>query len=626
MRIHASLLLLLLACDGHRALAAGAPAPLVCDGGKPAPARAEAGNPDARRSAQRGLGYLSRASQAWTAEHHCFGCHVQAVTLEAMTVARHHQFDVGQPDLDALVAAVRLGVTAGGRVTGAAFQGQAWARYDALVDSKRTDDLLKWAGDLLGMQSPDGSVPDDDARLPVTGGTMHTTYQAMQTWRQAYARTADDKWLAPLRRAERYLTDRSEGWTRASNVYLQDVSFALLGLVAGNVGPGEASSQRLQSLLLGRQNLDGGWGLELGQSDALATGQTLYALRLAGHGDGEPAIERGTAWLVKHQGKDGAWRTVKSGQGGAEKGEGMWAVLGLVSIDVTSVAVTGVVDGQHVVPLMQIGVEASDNQAGGVRKVELFVDDRQLPGAGACGARLAYVWRTDGLADGKHALDIVATNEKGQVSRRRYDVYAGNVFMSDVGSRFDEVAMETEITLRNLAPAAAAAGHVELSIYAAEDKDGKRGARVYGSDQKGAPGAMAFRWNGMGSDGKPRSRGRYIAELVLRDDQNRVVQKTETLFFQDSEKVQKEKFGEIEGQLSLEGGAGVSANTVVELVDDKGNVVQRASSTEQGNYRFKNVAGGTYKVRTRKDGWAAQESTVQAAPSSAPAKADMRLK
>src|SRR5262249_31886332 len=157
---------------------------------------------------------------------------------------------------------------------------------------------------------------------------------------------------------------------------------------------------------------------------------SLYALRLAGHGDGEPAIERGTAWLVKHQGEDGAWRTATSRQGGAEKGEGMWAVLGLVSMDVTSIAVNGVVDGQHVVPNMQIAVEAKDNAAGGVKKIELFVDDRAAPGAAACAGRLSYVWKTDGLAEGKHILDVVATNEKGQVSRRRFDVYAGNVFMT----------------------------------------------------------------------------------------------------------------------------------------------------------------------------------------------------
>jgi squalene-hopene/tetraprenyl-beta-curcumene cyclase len=611
------------ACDGRRAAAAEAKAPLVCDGAAPTGAGAHPppGNPEARRSAQKGLGYLARASEKWTQEHKCFGCHVQAVTVEAMTVARHHQYEVGASDLGAMVAALRLGVTAGGRTTGAAFEGQAWARYDAFIDAKGTDHLMKYAAELAGLQQEDGSIPDDDARLPVTGGTLHTTYQAMQTWRQAYARTADGKWLTPLRRAEHYLAARSESYTTGEarkTEYLQNVNFALLGLVAAGVGPGETSSRRLQELLLSRQNQDGGWGLEPGQSDGLATGQTLYALRLASHGDGEAAIDRGTAWLIKHQGDDGAWRTVHSGQGGAEKGEGMWAVLGLVSIDVTSVTVAGVVDGQHVVPTMQLSVDAKDNLAGGVKMLELVVDDRPL--TASCGAHLATTWKTDGLGDGRHTLDVVATNGRGQVTRRRFDVYAGNAYLTDVGARFDEANQATEIALRDLA----ARGQVGLNVYAT-DGAGARGARVYTSEQAGAPGPLTFRWDGNGQGGKPAPRGRYVAEVVLYDDRHQVVQRAETLFLRDSEEAQRARYGEIEGQLQLDGGAGVSANTVVELVDKAGRVVQRAQSTEQGNYRFKNVDGGEYKVRTQKAGWAAQEATVTAAPASAPAKADLKM-
>src|ERR1051326_4908110 len=99
--------------------------------------------------------------------------------------------------------------------------------------------------------------------LPVTGGVMHTTYQAMQTWRQAFARTEDDKWLAPMRKAERYLAVQSSDWAPTTQgLYIQNISFALLGLVAAGVGPSESSSLRLQKLLLARQNQDGGWGLD----------------------------------------------------------------------------------------------------------------------------------------------------------------------------------------------------------------------------------------------------------------------------------------------------------------------------------------------------------------------------
>jgi hypothetical protein len=591
----------------------------------PAAAHAKAtGNPGARKAAQKGLAYLTRASKEWTARHNCFGCHVQAVTMEALAVGMHHQYDIGIKDVDEMARALMMGVTAGGRTTGVAFQGQAWSRYDMWINGSHKAELLRYAEELIGLQRQDGSIPDDDARLPITGGTMQTTYQAMQTWRQAFARTADDKWLAPMRKAEQYLAKQASDWTVTSDVYLQNVNFALLGLVAAGVGNGEPSSQRLQKILLARQHQDGGWGLDKGKSDALATGQTLYALRLAGHGDGEAAIDRGTRWLVDKQGQDGAWRTSKTGQGGADKGEAMWAVLGLVAMDVTSLAVNGLVDGQHVAPKMAIRVDARDNGGGGgVQKVELFLDDRPL--AGACAPTLSYDWSTKDLAEGKHTLDVVATTANGRTSRRRYDVYAGNIYLTELGTRFDERKQATEIAARNIA--LEATGKVELSIYASGDAS-TRGKKVFGSEAAGTPGALTFDWRGTGTDGKPQPRGKYIAELVYRDGKGKVLHRSETPFVHDSEAGQRANYAEIEGQLSQDAasGAAFSANTMVELVDEKGNVVQRATSTAQGNYRFKGVAKGNYKIRTSKAGFKAQEAAVEASPAAPASKADLHLK
>lgn len=61
----------------------------------------------------------------------------------------------------------------------------------------------------------------------------------------------------------------------------------------------------------------------------------------------------------------------------------------------------------------------------------------------------------------------------------------------------------------------------------------------------------------------------------------------------------------------------------MELVDKAGNVVQATRTTEQGNYRFKTVDKGEYRVRARKIGFADLEQSVQAAPAAAPAKASM---
>ena len=75
----------------------------------------------------------------------------------------------------------------------------------------------------------------------------------------------------------------------------------------------------------------------------------------------------------------------------------------------------------------------------------------------------------------------------------------------------------------------------------------------------------------------------------------------------------------------MRGGAGIAANTMVELVDKDGRVVQTVRSTAQGNYRFKSVEAGSYRVRATKEGWAKQEAEVEAAPAAAAAKANMEF-
>ena len=72
------------------------------------------GDAKAREAAHKGFTYLAAASIAWTKQNNCFGCHVQAVTMEALTAARHHQYDVDPKDLEAMVKALSMGVTAGG--------------------------------------------------------------------------------------------------------------------------------------------------------------------------------------------------------------------------------------------------------------------------------------------------------------------------------------------------------------------------------------------------------------------------------------------------------------------------------------------------------------------------------
>lgn len=80
----------------------------------------------------------------------------------------------------------------------------------------------------------------------------------------------------------------------------------------------------------------------------------------------------------------------------------------------------------------------------------MLVDD--LSTKKTTGAELGFTWNTKELKTGKHTVDVVATNAKGQRSRRRFEVYAADLFLLELGSRFTNEG--TQVTLRNIAPEA----------------------------------------------------------------------------------------------------------------------------------------------------------------------------
>lgn len=86
-----------------------------------------------------------------------------------------------------------------------------------------------------------------------------------------------------------------------------DKSFRLLGLKWA--GASRAQVAGAASDLAGGQQPDGGWGQVPGMaSDAYATGQALYALRVgAGMSASDPIYTRGLRYLLRTQDEDGTW-------------------------------------------------------------------------------------------------------------------------------------------------------------------------------------------------------------------------------------------------------------------------------------------------------------------------------
>jgi hypothetical protein len=583
----------------------------------------EAGNPKARRAAQLGLTFLAHEAEAWQTEHQCYGCHVHAVTLEAFAVGRHNQYELAQSDLTSIVNGM-LDVRGGARrpvgfayqensllAPAKAFGGAAFARYDQWIGGDLRDDLVKAGEQLLTYQQPDGSIRLDWVNPPVGSGTVQGVYQAAQTWRQVFARTADSFWLPPLQKAEAYLQKVAHDALTAPPDNIQDLDYTMMGLAASGVGSGDEVVQKLAKLVLSRQRPDGGWGFQKQDASVpFATGQALYALRAIGMTDQDPALARGIDWLISHQAQDGGWS-----HAGFGKAEAMWGVLGLVSVDVLSVAAIGVQDGDHVADHQTIGLMARDNDpaGGGVVKVELQIDDVRV--ASSCGASLAFAWDTTSADAGKHVIDLIATNARGQTSRRRLEVYAGAVYMTQIGWRSSERG--TEISLRDIAPRELA-GKVELQILSAD-----KSVQLASLGKPGEPGAMNLVWDGTLAAGKPAPTGRYIARLVFANEHG-VVQTEDIPFVRGTEVEQRAQYGEVQGQLALPEGA-PAANTSVDLVDDKGAVMQTTKTTADGQYRFKGVDAGKYKLRVAKKGFGSVEAPISAAKAHE-SKQDLKLK
>lgn len=591
-----------------------------CSGATQGPSR-EQGDPRTRLAAQRGLAFLSRETKAWSQQHACFGCHVHAVTLEAMAVGLHNQYEVSHADVQQVVSAMTTGVggartTAGFSYEGSslvppseAFGGAAFARYDEWIAGDLRNDLVRTAEQLLAYQAADGSITLSWTNPPVGAGAIQGTFQAMQTWRQVHARTADEKWLLPISKAERYVTTQARGWLQAPPENVQDLDYALLGLGAAGMGSGDPMIAALEAQVVKRQTTDGGWGFTRGEgANAFATGQVLYTLRSLGRADADPIVARGTAWLLAHQGSDGGWSHAGSG-----KAEAMWGVLGLVSVDVLSVAVTGIADGQHAEGTATLAVDAKDNQGGGVQKLEVRVDDVLV--GGACAGTLRYGWNSASVEPGRHLIDVTATNAKGLTSRRRLEVFTGAYYLTQIGVNATYTG-GTDVSLRDIAPAELG-GAVTMEIVGS---DGKVVATV---KEKRAPGALTLHWSGTGANGAPVAKGRYTARLALHDQAGHRIQGEEVPFVHDTAEAQAANYGAVQGQLTID--AAPAANTEVELVDGRGAVVSKTRSTASGQYRFKNVDAGKYQLRIAKKGFAAKTVAVDAKPA-AEAAANVELK
>jgi hypothetical protein len=187
------------------------------------------------------------------------------------------------------------------------------------------------ARQLMKSQMEDGSQPVDEVNPPIVQGQFMTTGNSLVALKAAAARYQNPKYDAAAERSLAWIATHEPETT-------QDKIFKIISLMHYGTPDQKRIAWSVVETLAAEQQPDGGWKESAASkgSNAIATGQVLYAFKQAGisiHGE---MFRRGVDFLLEHQDKDpaklenGSWEAMNTA---SEKPSAfahtMWAVIGL---------------------------------------------------------------------------------------------------------------------------------------------------------------------------------------------------------------------------------------------------------------------------------------------------------
>jgi ankyrin repeat protein len=262
---------------------------------------------NARQAAERAIALLASSGTTYFKKSGCAGCHHQLLSAFLLGSAREHGL---RPDPAFAQAQLRMLVAIKQPLRDQLFQraSQGLSPIEtslfliALASLGHSPDTLTDAlcHDLAGMQRLDGSWPALGQRPPIVYSRFSTT---------AYAIRALKLCASPGRRVEMDLRiARARDWLSAAQpAHTEERAMQLLGLYWSR--PAADVEKRQVNALIQMQQPDGGWAQRDGfSSDAYATGEALYALRVAGGISTSDRIFRGgVEYLLRTQHEDGSW-------------------------------------------------------------------------------------------------------------------------------------------------------------------------------------------------------------------------------------------------------------------------------------------------------------------------------
>jgi squalene-hopene/tetraprenyl-beta-curcumene cyclase len=327
----------------HSELAAAEPPEQQVIAGRP---RAPEG---ARRAIDRGLAFLETDAVKWREERTCSTCHHGTMTLWVLCEAKSQGYAVAETMLRDVAkwTKTRLANIDKPRDTRPGWNMVSTPAVFLAVmslavpsqDAVSRDELERIGSHLLRHQEADGSwawslAPAQNRPPPVFESDEVVTLLACAALAPEHPAGSAAKAAARDGRA------RADEWLARNKPGTSTQSTALRLFREFRAGKAARELDAGIEQLLHLQNDDGGWGQESDfPSDAFATGEALYFLRLAGVAPDRPEIQRGVTFLVNNQKKDGSWPMRSRAHPGAKPFTNpvpityfgsAWATLGLL--------------------------------------------------------------------------------------------------------------------------------------------------------------------------------------------------------------------------------------------------------------------------------------------------------
>lgn len=271
----------------------------------------------ARRALSRGLTFIEKDAAKWRQEKKCATCHHGAMTLWALSEARFQGYPVAADVLadtkkwvhERLKDIDKPRDTRPGwkMVNTPALYLSVMALAIPGQEAISPVDLKRIAGHLLRHQETDGawawsSAPPKNRPPPVFESDEVATLLGCLALGPHAADPAKEQ--APFRDS----LASARKWLAKTKPADSTQALAIRLLRDARAGEPGKHIQAGIDQILHRQHKDGGWGQDKDlPSDAYATGQALYFLRLAGLKKDHDAIRRGVAYLSATQRDDGSW-------------------------------------------------------------------------------------------------------------------------------------------------------------------------------------------------------------------------------------------------------------------------------------------------------------------------------